>query len=154
MRYVDQVLQPGERLSQVTTISRVGYIRGIAVLLAAFVLWFLATIAGVPGIELGGELAALLLVGFALYLIVLTWWRRYTTEVAVTDRRVIYAVGFLNRHTVEINMDKIESVDVEQNLMGRLFNFGDIAIHGTGETHEVLREIDHPIDFRSRVTAR
>jgi uncharacterized membrane protein YdbT with pleckstrin-like domain len=154
MRYVDQVLQPGERLSQVTTISRVGYIRGIAVLLAAFVLWFLATIAGVPGIELGGQLAALLLVGFALYLIVLTWWRRYTTEVAVTDRRVIYAVGFLNRHTVEINMDKIESVDVEQNLMGRLFNFGDIAIHGTGETHEVLREIDHPIDFRSRVTAR
>jgi|SRR5215471_6101620 len=154
MRYVDQVLQPGEKLLQVTTISRVGYIRGIAALVTAFVLWFLATIADVLWIELGGELAALLLVAFALYLILLTWWRRFTTEVAVTDRRVIYAAGFLNRHTVEINMDKIESVDVEQNLMGRLFNFGDIAIHGTGDTHEVLREVDHPIDFRSRVTAR
>ena len=50
-------------------------------------------------------------------------------------------------------MDKIEIVDVEQHLLERLFNYGDIVIHGTGETREVLREIDDPLDFRSCITA-
>ena len=153
MRYVDEVLQPGERILQVTTITRIGYIRAIAILIAAFLVWYLATLAGISGVDWTGAIAALLLGAFGVYLMVSTWWRRFTTEVAVTDRRVIYAIGFLNRHTVEINMDKIESVDVEQNLLGRLFNYGDIAIHGTGDTHEVLREIDHPLDLRSRITA-
>jgi uncharacterized membrane protein YdbT with pleckstrin-like domain len=52
-----------------------------------------------------------------------------------------------------MNMDKIESVDVEQPLVGRLLNYGDIIIHGTGDSKEVLEEIDHPLDFRSRITA-
>jgi uncharacterized membrane protein YdbT with pleckstrin-like domain len=153
MRYVDQVLQPGEKILQVTTITRVGYIRGIVVLVVAFLVWYLAALARLSAINLAGDIAALLLAVFGLYLIVSTWWRRFTTEVAVTNRRVIYAMGFVNRHTVEINMDKIESVDVEQDLLGRLFNYGDIAIHGTGETHELLREIDDPLDLRSHITA-
>lgn len=153
MRYVDQVLQPGEEVRRVTTISRVGFLRGLAALVAGLVILFLTLPLAMPFLRLSGQVAALLLVAFALYLIGLAWWRRFTTEVAVTDRRVIYAVGFVNRHTVEINMDKIESIDVEQGLMARLLNYGDIAIHGTGDTHEVLREIDHPLEFRSCVTA-
>ena len=72
---------------------------------------------------------------------------------AQTDRRIIYKRGFIWRHTVEMHMDKVESVDVDQSILGRLLNFGDIIIHGTGETVEPLREIDHPIDFRNHVTA-
>jgi uncharacterized membrane protein YdbT with pleckstrin-like domain len=150
MRYVDQVLQPGEKIRQVTTISRVGYIRGIVVLVASSVVWYLMMLFD---LRWAGAIVALPLIAFGLYFVASTWWRRFTTEAAVTDRRVIYAMGFANRHTVEINMDKIESVDVEQDLLGRLFNYGDIAIHGTGDTHEVLREIDDPLDFRSHVTA-
>jgi uncharacterized membrane protein YdbT with pleckstrin-like domain len=153
MRYVDQVLQPDEKIVQVTSISRVGYFRGIALLVVALVLWYLRGIADLPGIKLAGAIAAFLLIAIGLYLIGLTWWRRFTTEVAVTDRRVIYAVGFVNRHTVEMNMDKIESVDVEQWLSAQLLNYGDIVIHGTGETCEVLREIDDPLHFRSHITA-
>ena len=58
------------------------------------------------------------------------WFERWTTEVLVTDRRVIYARGFIQRHTVEINMDKIESVDVDQSVLGRAFNYGDVTIRG------------------------
>jgi hypothetical protein len=64
------------------------------------------------------------------------------------------ARGFIQRHTVEINMDKIESVDVDQSIMGRAFNYGDVTIRGTGQTFEPLRQIDRPIDFRNEVTAR
>lgn len=153
MRYVDQVLQPGEKILRVTTISRVGFIRGTAALIAALVILLLTSSVSLPVLHLTGQIAGLLMALFGFYLIGVAWWRRFTTEVAVTDRRVIYAVGFANRHTVEINMDKIESVDVEQGLAARLFNYGDIAIHGTGETHEVLHEIDRPLEFRSCVTA-
>ena len=153
MRYVDKVLQPGEAILQVTTISRVGYLRGIAVLVAAFVAWGVTSTSTTSLISVSGEIATLALIVAGLYLIGVTWWRRFTTEVAVTDRRVIYAIGFINRRTVEMNMDKIESVDVEQPLVGRLLNYGDIIIHGTGDSEEVLQEIDHPLDFRSRITA-
>src|SRR4029079_8862703 len=63
--------------------------------------------------------AILLLAAFLMTL--RAWFHRWTTEVLVTDRRVIYARGFIQRHTVEINMDKIESVDVDQSIMGRAF---------------------------------
>ena len=152
MRYVDQVLQPGESIRWVTTVSRVGYIRGIAVLVAAFVVWDM-TPTNTPLIYLAGQIAALLLVVAGLCLMGMAWWRRLTIEVAVTDRRVIYKIGFINRHTVEMNMDKIESVDVEQHLLARLLNYADITIHGTGEGTELIREVDHPLEFRSHVTA-
>ena len=90
----------------------------------------------------------------ALLMILRAWFERWATEVLVTDRRVIHARGFIQRHTVEINMDKIESVDVDQSIMGRAFNYGDVTIRGTGQTFEPLRQIDRPIDFRNEVTAR
>ena len=72
----------------------------------------------------------------------------------VTDRRVIYAHGFIQRHTVEVHMDKIESVDVDQSVMGRILDYGDVTIRGTGTTLEPIREVDRPIAFRNEVTAR
>ena len=50
-------------------------------------------------------------------------------------------------------MDKVESVDVDQTILGRLLNYGDISIRGTGETLERLHMIDHPLEFRNHVTA-
>ena len=90
----------------------------------------------------------------AFLMMLRAWFERWATEVLVTDRRVIYARGFIQRHTVEINMDKIESVDVDQSIMGRVFNYGDVTIRGTGQTFEPLHQIDRPIAFRNEVTAR
>jgi uncharacterized membrane protein YdbT with pleckstrin-like domain len=76
------------------------------------------------------------------------------TEFAVTDRRVIYKRGFISRHTVEMNMDKIESVDVDQSLLGRLFNYGTIHVLGTGQGIECLRQIGAPLALRNAITAK
>nr|WP_272481451.1 PH domain-containing protein [Bradyrhizobium japonicum] len=40
--------------------------------------------------------------------LVRTWFRQWTTELVITDRRVIYKTGFIRRSTVEMNMDKVE----------------------------------------------
>ena len=66
------------------------------------------------------------------------WVKRRTTELAVTNRRVIYKRGFVRRHTIEMNMDKVESVDVDQSFWGRIFNYGTIVVHGTGGSLEPL----------------
>jgi uncharacterized membrane protein YdbT with pleckstrin-like domain len=82
------------------------------------------------------------------------WFRRWTTEIDVTDRRIVYKRGFIRRHTVEMNMDKVESVDVDQSILGRMLNYGDITIRGTGVGIEPLHNIDAPLEFRNQVTAR
>jgi uncharacterized membrane protein YdbT with pleckstrin-like domain len=155
MRYVDQVLQPGETIRVVTSVSWVGYLRGLVLWLIAVVLliYFTPWSEGSPGWNLLGWIlfAAAFVIGAVL--LVEHWWRRFTTEVAVTDRRIISKTGFIKRRTVEMHMDKVESVDVDQTILGRLFNYGDITIRGTGETLEKLSSIDHPLEFRNHVTA-
>jgi uncharacterized membrane protein YdbT with pleckstrin-like domain len=81
------------------------------------------------------------------------WFQRWTTEIDVTDRRIVYKRGFIRRHTVEMNMDKVESVDVDQSIMGRLFDYGDIVVRGVGVGLEPLRNIEAPLEFRSHVTS-
>jgi len=80
--------------------------------------------------------------------------RRRTTEIAVTDRRVIYKAGVIQRHTAEMNMDKVESVLVDQSVLGRLLNYGTVNIRGTGEGLENLRYISSPISLRNTVLAK
>ncbi len=154
MRYIDQVLQPGESIRLVTTVSWVSYVPGM-------LLWIVAAIIAAmhpnpqasPVLNLLVLTIAALIFLAGLVLNARTWFRRFTTEVAVTDRRIIYKRGLINRHTVEMHMDKVESVDVDQTIIGRIFNYGDIVIRGTGETVEPFRGIDRPLEFRNKVTA-
>jgi len=74
-----------------------------------------------------------------------------TTEFAVTNRRVIAKTGFIRRRTLEMLLPKIESVAVNQNILGRLLNFGNVTITGTGGTKESFKTIDKPITVRSKI---
>jgi uncharacterized membrane protein YdbT with pleckstrin-like domain len=155
MRYVDHVLQPGETIRHVTSVSWVGYLRGLIlwIITIALLVYFTPWSQPSPGWELLGWITAAAAFVIGAVLLVEHWWRRFTTEVAVTDRRIIYKVGFIKRHTVEMHMDKVESVDVDQTILGRIFNYGDITIRGTGETMERLHMIEAPLAFRNYVTA-
>ncbi len=86
-------------------------------------------------------------------MVVSEWFVRWTTEVAITDKRIIFKRGFIRRDTIEMSLDKVESVDVQQSLLGRLFDYGDIIVRGTGSGFAPLKTIDSPLEFRSHVTA-
>jgi uncharacterized membrane protein YdbT with pleckstrin-like domain len=79
--------------------------------------------------------------------------RRATTELAITDRRVIYKAGLLRRHTVEINRSKVETVGVNQSILGRLMGFGTVVVRGTGGSFEPIPFIAEPLTFRNHITA-
>lgn len=73
---------------------------------------------------------------------------RYTDEFAVTNRRVIVKTGLISRKTLEMNLSKIESVNVDQSIFGRLLGYGTITIIGTGGTRESFPNISEPLKFR------
>ena len=73
------------------------------------------------------------------------------TEFAVTNRRVIAKTGFIRRNTLEMLLPKIESVAVDQNLLGRLMNFGTVTVTGTGGTEESFRAIINPFSMRKKI---
>ncbi len=158
MGYVEHVLQPGETLVHKSKLHWFIYLPVLPFL--AVLILGLALYSGMEsaGADQGVAALPLILVAVGALGTVVTWlraWiRRATTELAVTDRRVIFKRGLIRRHTVEMNMDKVESVDVDQSILGRLFNYGDVTVRGTGASIEPLRMIDDPLHFRSRVTAR
>ena len=77
-----------------------------------------------------------------------------TSEFAVTNKRVVIKVGWLRRRTVETMLSKVEGINVEQSLVGRLLGYGSIIITGTGGTQEPFRNIGSPFEFRRQVQAQ
>jgi uncharacterized membrane protein YdbT with pleckstrin-like domain len=150
MRYIDEILQPGETLAYSGRLHWIVYVPAVFLLLLALAaLTRVDNSTGWLWLSIAGLFAAA--GGIMLFK---AWFHRWTTEIDVTDRRVVYKHGFINRHTVEMNMDKVESVDVDQSILGRLLDYGDITIRGTGETWETLKMIGAPLKFRNHVTAR
>jgi len=74
--------------------------------------------------------------------------QRYLSEFVITNRRIIIKTGFIARSTFEMNLSKIESVNVDQSVPGRIFNYGSVTIIGTGGTRETFNNLAHPLDFR------
>jgi uncharacterized membrane protein YdbT with pleckstrin-like domain len=90
----------------------------------------------------------------ALWKTVTAWFHRFTTETDVTNLRVVHKTGFIKRRTFEMALDKVESVDVNQSILGRILNYGDVTINGVGEGRETIRTIASPLAFRSSITTR
>ncbi|HKF71214.1 MAG TPA: PH domain-containing protein [Stellaceae bacterium] len=158
MGYVEHVLQPGETLLHKSKLHWLIYLPVLPFLGVVALGMALSSAMQSQGSEVNTAVlpVSLIVVGAGGAFITWSraWLRRMSTELAVTDRRVIFKRGLVRRHTVEMNMDKVESVDVDQSILGRIFNYGDVTIRGTGASIEPLRLIDDPLGFRSRVTAR
>jgi uncharacterized membrane protein YdbT with pleckstrin-like domain len=85
----------------------------------------------------------------ALCLLVWPFIARRSTELAITDKRLIAKYGVISTQSIEIRFDKIETVRVKQGLLGRMFNYGDIVVTGTGSTFDPIRNIANAKIFRN-----
>jgi uncharacterized membrane protein YdbT with pleckstrin-like domain len=155
MSYVDKVLQPNERVLYRGRTHWIVYVPAMILLsigLAVAVL-FASVLPWGPDL-LWWLLAAGVIAGVGLLMFLSAWIRRITTELAVTDRRVIVKHGLFRRTTMEMNLSKVESVLVDQGLMARLFDYGTIIVKGTGGGFEPVVGVDQPLAFRNAITAR
>jgi uncharacterized membrane protein YdbT with pleckstrin-like domain len=147
MGYVESVLAPGERIVHRAAISHwkfaLSYLIGaLCVLGAALVIYFDRQHGPIPA-------AALAVVGVIIIMVALI--RRGTTELVLTDRRIIAKSGFISRVTVEMQLAKVESLHIHQGVVARMLDFGDVVIVGTGSSLEPLRGICGPLELRRKL---
>jgi membrane protein YdbS with pleckstrin-like domain len=76
---------------------------------------------------------------------------RATSELVVTNHRVLIKAGWISRHTMEMNRPQIESVDVDQGIIGRSFGYGTVTLVGTGGTEEEFPYIAKPLELRDAI---
>jgi len=86
--------------------------------------------------------------GLGLVFWLVAYIRYKTTELAITSKRVIAKFGFVSRQTVELNITKIESIQVNQGVLGRVFDFGTLVISGAGNPQAPIPGISDPMRFR------
>jgi uncharacterized membrane protein YdbT with pleckstrin-like domain len=153
MAYYTKVLQPDERVLVVGRLHWSIYTHAVLILALAGAVAIGAF--WVP--EPNGQRVALIVAAGVAVLGLLAFLaaaiRRHSTEIVVTDRRVIFKRGILSRYTVEMNVSKIETVDVDQGFGARLLGYGTVLIHGTGSGIEPLRRIGNPLAIRNAIIA-
>ena len=146
--YADSVLADGEKIIHRAEISHWKYALhyfGGAIFMAGGLFGLLASSGS------GVSLIALAPIVIGAMLIMTAVVGRLTTELVLTDRRIITKRGLISRDTLEMNLSKIETVRVNQGLLGRMLNYGDVTVVGTGSSPEPLRGIADPLELRRKL---
>lgn len=158
MSYIQKILQPNERILYRASIHWVVYLRSAIFLVlgcAVIAAWFMYQQQLVDQPFLSGSIigVALLLFVVSGYAFLMALIERHSTELVITNLRVVAKIGFIRRRTWEINAAKVEGVEVDQSILGRILNFGTVTVKGTGGGTAPIRNIDDPIAFRAQVTS-
>ena len=141
MSYIQDSLGANEKIHYIAHFHWMRYALGYCVLVVAVLLAVLTVNSEFPGLAL-----APLLVGAALFVwLMIPMW---TTEIGVTDQRIIFKRGLFTRETEELQLRNVEEVGLTQDILGRIFGWGNLNIHGTGGEDIVLPTIGDPIGMR------
>ncbi len=156
MSYVEKNLIPGEKLIYRTGVHW-SVLFGPAIIAAIIVVPAIAILAFrdeivTKGISVNAaDIAAAVFIIVAVAVFGYSVIQKNATEIAVTDRRVIIKTGMASRRSLEIMLAKVESIGIDETLMGRMLGYGTVVIHGTGGTPEPFRKIAQPSEFRKVV---
>jgi uncharacterized membrane protein YdbT with pleckstrin-like domain len=153
MGYVDDNLISGEK---VTYRARLHWKVFAGPVVASVVLIGLALLALGRGWTNAQASTVFLIVGgvlilVAIILIIKVWITVASAEFAVTNKRVILKTGFIQKNTAEMFLAKIESVGVDQSILGRVLGYGSIVIRGTGGSLEPFSDLSQPLEFRRQI---
>jgi uncharacterized membrane protein YdbT with pleckstrin-like domain len=86
--------------------------------------------------------------GLGIIFFIAAYLKFISTELAITNKRVIAKFGFISRRTIEINLDRIESIQVNQGIFGRIFNYGSLVVSGAGNPQAPIPGVSEPLSFR------
>lgn len=118
-----------------------------------WILFFWPIVMAVAAMLLGIEfpplkIPALLMLGFALVWLVMTWVSYHFSSLTIKKNQIILRTGLLVRKTIDIPMTKIESIDIRQSILGSIFRYGILIITGTGGTRHAIAYLDRPLTCR------
>ena len=152
MSYIEKVLQPDERVIAFGRKHWIIYLPGILFIMLGVVIWSFGSM--LYPVDYLWDIVGGVIALFGFLALFRAWFEQWTTEIAVTNRRVVYKAGFISRNTTEMNMEKVESVSVDQNLWGRIFDYGTVQVRGTGAGIDHLNLIANPLLLRNAIVVR
>lgn len=103
-----------------------------------------------PAIILG--IITIPLFGLGIFIMLNAFFTYISTELAVTNKRVVAKTGLIRRNTIELNLSKIESIQVHQGIFGRILNYGSLVVSGAGNPQAPIPNIADPMNFRRLAT--
>lgn len=139
MKYIDNILMPGEQIVYKTRLHKTTLVNGFVWGLFALI-FFILSLSANPYFLIG--FAITFLISLSAYIVF------YTSEFGITNKRVIMKTGFIRRTSFELLLHKVEGIMISQGLLDRTFNMGTIIISGTGGTKNAFKNIIKPIEFR------
>jgi uncharacterized membrane protein YdbT with pleckstrin-like domain len=140
MGYIEDNLSVGEKVVYRANVSAAVLI--ITVIFFAFIIWLSSKVS---------TMMVTLMTILTIIVILRVLIAMFTTEIALTDRRIIGKRGVLQQHSIEMLLKKVESISVKRTLLGLIFGYGTVTIIGSGGTKESFPSIDKPMEFRKRV---
>jgi uncharacterized membrane protein YdbT with pleckstrin-like domain len=141
MSYIEKNLMNGESVVYRTNLHWVVFLWPIIWLVVAIIFF-----------SSGGDAAAagVLFIFIAILTGISSFINFKTSEFGITNKRVLVKVGFIRRNSLEVLLNKVEGIQVNQGILGRILGFGSITVSGTGGTKDPFHKIDAPLEFRKR----
>jgi uncharacterized membrane protein YdbT with pleckstrin-like domain len=149
MSYLDDHLLDGERIVYRARLHWTIFLKAIIVVLLGIALGIVLYLYEPGYWYIGAALA-----GVGLLLAIPPFIRYTSTEYAVTNKRLLSKVGFVERESDETLLSKIEAVAVDQGILARMLGFGTLTITGTGGTDEAFPRISNPLEFRRQIQSQ
>lgn len=148
MGYVTRNLMNGEEVVHVGRLHWIIFVPGVfSIVLGIFFIG--ATDADAPAGEADwAPLIGAILFLYGIFSLIRAFILRISTELAVTTKRVIAKTGLISRQTIELNHSKVESLNVDQSITGRILNYGTVFVCGTGGGKTPVPKIKRPLQFR------
>jgi uncharacterized membrane protein YdbT with pleckstrin-like domain len=143
--YVKNTLDKGEKIIVSSEVSKWSYAGPIG--FGAF-MFYLASLLINTG---WGQIPAILIILFGLYVIVSAFISRWTTEYAVTNRKVLAKTGLISRKADELRISKVEGCDVLQGIQGRLLGYGTLIFSGMGTQKVQFEMVPDPLSIKKQV---
>lgn len=145
MSYIKSTIINGEEIICEAKISKWFFASDIFLGALFFLFGLTAILAG--GIK---NPVSVFLLFIGVFLLVRAYIVYISTELAFTNKRVIAKTGFIKRDTVEMNIVKVETIQVHQGIFGRILNYGTVIISGAGNPQAPIKGIANPIQFRNK----
>lgn len=142
MGYIDDNLMSGEQVVYRTKLHRIIFVGPIIFVVILFM--FFAG-GGGPAAASGFFLLVAIIWGISDFI------SFKTSEFGITNKRVLIKVGFIRRNSLETLLTKVEGIQVNQGILGRILNYGTIIVKGTGGTSNPFHKIEAPLEFRKKV---
>lgn len=147
MSYIKDTVIQGEEIIHEAKVSKWFFLSDI--LVGMFFVMFGFTFTVIIHGSTSGIAPTVFLIG--LFVLIRAYIIYISTELAFTNKRVIAKVGFIKRDTVEIDVSKVETIQVQQGIIGRILNYGTIVISGAGNPSAPIVGIANPLKFRTKL---